>query len=553
MKFRFSIASKISLGFGILIIAFLINGALTVKTLNNSRKLNEEITSVYTPSATYLSDLYEMINNSEMLIKSWVYIDRKTETPNKLKLIEMHTTKFPELRDKLINISENWSETNQKSIQKILTTINDTLFPMHQTIMDKLSTFESYDDPMVVFEINPMVEEGGEIITTTKKVLNNLSVLIDKQNALVAQSRTQMDNAFAQFKKSVIWMGLIIVLVSFLIAVVTARSLVRPINYIKRILLNMAKGILPDKKIKEGNDEIGEMSVALNSLVTGLKDISNFSVEIGKGNFESDFSPLSDQDILGNSLINMREELKKAAQEEEKRKLEDSQRNWATQGIAKFSEILRQNNDNMEELSYNIISKLVKYMEANQGGLFILNNQDKEHVIIELTACYAYDRKKFLEKQIEVGEGLIGRCVQEGETIYMTEIPNDYINITSGLGGDNPRCLLIVPLKLNDEIYGVIEIASFKNIAPYQIDFVEKIGESIASTISTVKINIQTTMLLEQSQQQAEEMSAQEEEMRQNMEELRATQEQSARRETELQKKVDRLSSELNKLKGDNK
>jgi methyl-accepting chemotaxis protein len=546
---RLKIAAKIGLGFGVMVVAVIVNALITSSALEKSRKINDKITNVYTPSQSYLNELYNKINDSRMLIKSWVFIDKISDTPDKLRLKELHEVSYTANIDTLRILQTGWdSVSHQQLLMHIDSAIVDTLFAKHEYIMQQLSTFESYDDPFVVFEVTPMTEEGGEVMVLTQRILNQIDDLRKGQEAIVEVARVDMVKTFDSFKTRIFIMGLILVIGAIIIGFLTITSLAGPINRTKNILLSMGKGVLPKDKLPEGSDEVGQMAKALNLLVKGLTNIFGFSVEIGKGNFDSHFTPLSDEDVLGHSLVEMRNELKKASEEEKKRKEEDDQRNWASQGLAKFSDILRKSSNDLEDLSYEIISQLVKYTSSNQGGMYVINDNDKQDIFIEMKACYAFDRRKYLQRQISIGEGLVGRCYQEKEKIYLTEIPNEYIKITSGLGDDNPRALLIVPLVYNDVIYGLVELASFKKIPDYVIEFIEHVGESIAATISSVKSSIQTTYLLEQSQQQAEEMSAQEEEMRQNMEELRATQEQSARREEELHREVEELRKRLNEL-----
>lgn len=246
---------------------------------------------------------------------------------------------------------------------------------------------------------------------------------------------------------------------------------------------------------------------------------------------------VDEKDVLGNFLMQLRDKLSRNIEEDKTRKIEDKRRSWATEGQSKFAELLRTNNNDLNALAYNVISNLVKYLEANQGGFFILNkdeDQDYKDSFFELAACYAYERERIREKRINWGEGLVGRCAIEKDIIFMTDIPEDYVYITSGLGKDTPRSLLLVPLINNEDTLGVIEIASFREFEPYQIEFIEKIAEVVASTISGVKINLKTAELLAESQKQGEKLKKQEEDMRQNMEEMRIIQKEAAKQSEEF-------------------
>ncbi|MCK5822836.1 MAG: PAS domain S-box protein, partial [Bacteroidales bacterium] len=355
--------------------------------------------------------------------------------------------------------------------------------------------------------------------------------------AIVVPKEVLMVKAQNIFFNSIL-IGIVgLLILSLIILLVSKRIVTNPILKITNSLREIAKGnIHKSQKVNiKTNDEIGDISKSINKLVDGLDGAIDFANEIGQGNLDAEFKLLSEKDALGHSLIEMRESLVNASKEEEIQKLEEEKRNWHTRGLAKFGEILRDNNDNMKKFSYNIIKNLVKYVEVAQGAFFIINDEDEKNIYYDLFATIAFGRKKNIKKQVLLGEELIGRAAQEQKILYITNIPENFISITTGISTDkSPRNVLIIPLNLNDYIYGVIELVSFNEFEPYQIAFIEKVAESIASTIASIKVNLKTNKLLEQAQYQKDELSQHEEEMRQNLEELQATQEEAEKKDVEL-------------------
>lgn len=280
------------------------------------------------------------------------------------------------------------------------------------------------------------------------------------------------------------------------------------------------------------------MNKALKAEEVRSDTILQFVEGLSAGKLDVKINSEDKDDDLISSLVQLQKNLKQNQKEDIKRRDEEQQRTWVTNGVAQFGEILRRNNDNMRELSYNIIRYLVDYVHLTQAGFFLLHTGEEKgdngKKFFELTAFIAYDRRKYADKVIEWGEGLVGRCALEQKTIYMTELPQHYITVTSGLGEGDPSSLILVPLKSNDIVYGVIEMAMLQPLLRHEIEFLEKTAESIAMTISTVKTNMQTAVLLQETQQQAAKMREQEETLRQNLEEMRATQEENERKEIEM-------------------
>ena len=182
-------------------------------------------------------------------------------------------------------------------------------------------------------------------------------------------------------------------------------------------------------------------------------------------------------------------------------------------------------------MGYEVVRFIINQIEACQGALYILNDNDSDDIYYELVSAVAYDRDRLIHAKIKPEEGLVGRCAFEKMTVLLTDVPDNYINISSGLGDASPNCIALFPL-INDNIaLGVLELISFNKLKPHEITFIEKSSEGIASFINSLKISRRTDTLLSQLQEQTEMLTQQEEEMRQNIEEMRATQEESQKRE----------------------
>jgi hypothetical protein len=311
-----------------------------------------------------------------------------------------------------------------------------------------------------------------------------------------------------------------LMLTGFVLALVSIRKLGSRFVTLQETIDNLSSGKEIDIQHTHTHaDELADIGKGLLALDSGLRQKTEFAAQLTAGNLEV---PYQAADQLGQSLLQMRETLIRIKAEEQKR-------TWTNNALARFVDVLR-SNENMRKLSNDIINNLVKTLSANQGAIFLYTEEPGGEAYLDMQACYAYARTKYLTRKIAPGDGLLGQVFLEKKTAYLKKIPDDFVRITSGLGDAPPRFLLITPLRMEEEVVGVIELASFKPFDEHEITFVEKIGESIAHTIISFRTAENTKSLLDESRAQTEQMRAQEEELKQNQEELQATQEEISRK-----------------------
>ncbi|HET8962727.1 MAG TPA: HAMP domain-containing protein, partial [Chitinophagales bacterium] len=292
MGFRLTIGKKIGLGFGIILFLFIAASVLTTVTLNESREKTDQVTSVYNPSVAVLKDLDNLVNRSKLLITKWYYVQTGENNVDKVTLYQLLNIEYPALKKRVKKYAQHWSPEEQESIDIILSLIDVMFESYRQDVMEKLNSFEAYNDSNIKFEALIPFEE---LDVKFHAIHQSLSSLINKQNSNASDNSTAMLKSFSLLQQVVMWLGILLIIGGTVIAILTVRSIIRPLHSLKKILLMMGRGVLPQERIKNRNDEIGEMSSALNDLVNGMTRTTQFANQVGAGNFDAYYQPLSDE------------------------------------------------------------------------------------------------------------------------------------------------------------------------------------------------------------------------------------------------------------------
>ncbi|NLR93185.1 MULTISPECIES: GAF domain-containing protein [Flammeovirga] len=331
----------------------------------------------------------------------------------------------------------------------------------------------------------------------------------------------------------------LICVVVILISILLNRLIISPLQELSAKSNDIANGNLEVEFNDNGTMEMSRMRQSLISMRKKLQDISVYVMEFSKGNYEVEFENINEDQYKDDPFIHSLMDTKKRLQQNSE---ERSEREWVNEGSANLNKLIRIHSNDAKELGRALVKELARFMDCSHAAFYIHKKDPiTQDEFMELAALYAFDTfKEFDEKKVKLGEGLIGEIWQEAQPIYLTEIPENYITIRSGLGDAPPNSLTIYPFKSHGEVEVIIELASFNPLQSKSLQLLNEIGGAIATSVVTSENTSNVSKLYNDSKRLTDELRTNEEEMKQNMEELQATQEQLVRerRETESSKKL---------------
>lgn len=361
MAFRLTIGKKIGTGFGVLLFFIVIVFYTTYQTLSDSIKINDEITSVNNPSVASLEELKLLTVRSKMLIFNWIYFQSHADHPDKEKLNRLTERDYPHLEKTIKKLAVNWAKEDQEKIDQVFNNLHE-LFDLHGEVKLLLPDWTSYEDSQNKFLANFLIGDDGDIYLKTSEILFQLDDLISNQKFQTGKVTEDMQESFSDLKWLSKWLGIALVIFGVLVAVYTTRSIVGPVQKLKEVLLILSKGVFPNYSIKAKNDEIGEMTNALNRVISGLKGTKDFAISVGSGKFDAHYEPLSEEDTLGKTLIKMRDDLA-----ESERVLEQKVEERTAEVVQQKEEIEKQN-EKISEL-YEEVTDSIKYAKGLQEAI----------------------------------------------------------------------------------------------------------------------------------------------------------------------------------------
>lgn len=344
-----------------------------------------------------------------------------------------------------------------------------------------------------------------------------------------------------------IGVGLVICALSLFIIYRMIARVVAPLIGLTNMAEKMARGDLDYEEVETSNDEIGRVNGAFIEVAQSLREITDIceAVAVGdysrstqvrgendvlcrsinqmgqtlqavvsqanaiaQGDYSAEVKPRSEVDELGVALANMTLQLRETT-------AENQRENWFKTGLSELNDKMR-GEQSIVNLSDNIVTHLCNYLKVQIGALF-LAEEDKT---LKLVSSYAYSTRKGMAHEFSPGQGLAGQALKERKHIIMADVPDDYVAVQSCVGQAVPKNILVMPLQHGQQAIGVLEIGSFHDITPLQVEFLEKVSENIAIAINATKAKDKMAELLEQTQRQSEELQKQQEELQAANEEL---------------------------------
>lgn len=358
-------------------------------------------------------------------------------------------------------------------------------------------------------------------------------VLIKQTNKKTALA--QLNNFIYMFAFMIVGILMFILLTAFWIR----RWLINPLLLVNNHLKALAQGmVLEDDIAYRSEDEVGELIMSTWRLKNSNKNTINQVNAIAAGNYTNEVKLLSGQDQLGRALVHMTQTLREVIA---KNAMQDWLKTAQTQLNAQMS-----GEQDVNTLAQNIIHFLTTCLQA-QVGLFylVVETEQHPHPYLKLIASYAYARRKHLTNEFQFGEGLVGQAALEKQRILITEVPDDYIYVQSGLGETPPHNIIVVPLFYENLLKGVIEIGSFHELTTVQIEFLEQVAPDVGIAVNSAQSRAQMHELLQQTQTQAEELRSQAEELQNQQEILSQT-------NVELEERTQDLERQKNEIREKN-